>query len=157
MTSYDSLKNELTNTNEAFLKGKFINYWLKLNTTVVKNGSEKFTLDSIGKTAKKNYEDTLNIFSNKVDDYKNLIDEIDSKISKRLYDASNNITTISNSIKEKKQAIKDTKKEKTKYATSKPFIRDHYVRKNYTYVNLGLSTIGVGALFYILFRQIKME
>ena len=31
MTSYNSLKNELTNTNEAFLKGKFINYWLKLN------------------------------------------------------------------------------------------------------------------------------
>lgn len=156
MTSYDSLKNELTNTNEAFLKGKFINYWLKLNTTVVKDG-KTFTLDSIGKATKKNYEDTFKIFSKNVDDYKNVIDEIDNKISKRLYDASNNISTISNSIKEKKQAIKDTEKEKTKYATSKPFIRDHYVRKNYTYVNLGLSTIGVGALFYILFRQIKME
>lgn len=156
MTSYDSLKNELTNTNEAFLKGKFINYWLKLNTTVVKDG-KTFTLDSIGDATNKNYKVTFKIFSKNVDEYKNVIDEIDNKISKRLYDASNNISTISNSIKEKKQAIKDTEKEKTKYATSKPFIRDHYVRKNYTYVNLGLSTIGVGALFYILFRQIKME
>ena len=43
----------------------------------------------------------LDTFSKNVDDYKNVIDEIDSKISKRLYDASNNISTISNSIKEK--------------------------------------------------------
>ena len=53
----------------------------------------------------------------------------------------------------KNNIINKQKTEKTKYLTSKPFKRDHYVRKNYTYVNLGLTTIGVSALFYILFRK----
>tara|TARA_Y100001970_G_scaffold285087_1_gene403889 strand:+ start:811 stop:1281 length:471 start_codon:yes stop_codon:yes gene_type:complete len=156
MTSYESLKKELNDPNQIFLRGKFIDYWLKQNTKIVeKNG--KYDLDQIGKSAKTKYEEALKDFSTNLKTYKNLIDEIEVKVSDRLYDASNNISNISKSIYEKKQIIKDTENEKTKYSTSKPFIKDHYIRKNYTYVNLGLTTIGVGALFYILFRQIKME
>ena len=156
MTSYESLKKELNDPNQIFLRGKFIDYWLKQNTKIVeKNGT--YDLDQIGKSAKTKYEGALKDFTTNMKTYKNLIDEIEGKVSERLYDASNNISNISKSIYEKKQIIKDTENEKTKYATSKPFIKDHYIRKNYTYVNLGLTTIGVGALFYILFRQIKME
>tara|TARA_Y100000389_G_C17414064_1_gene492641 strand:+ start:978 stop:1448 length:471 start_codon:yes stop_codon:yes gene_type:complete len=156
MTSYESLKKELNDPNQIFLRGKFIDYWFKQNTKIVnKNG--KYDLDQIGKSAKTKYEEGLKEFTTNMKTYKNLIDEIEGKVSERLYDASNNISNISKSIYEKKQIIKDTENEKTKYATSKPFIKDHYVRKNYTYVNLGLTTIGLGALFYILFRQIKME
>ena len=156
MTSYESLKKELNDPNQIFLRGKFIDYWLKQNTKIVENNG-KYDLDQIGKSAKTKYEEAFKEFSTNLDKYKNLIDEIEVKVSDRLYDASNNISNISKSIHEKKQIIKDTENEKTKYSTSKPFIKDHYIRKNYTYVNLGLTTIGVGALFYILFRQIKME
>ena len=129
---------------------------MKQNTKIVeKNGT--YDLDRNGKSAKTTYEKAFTKFMTNMKTYKNLIDEIEGKVSERLYDASNNISNISKSIYEKKQIIKDTENEKTKYSTSKPFIKDHYIRKNYTYVNLGLTTIGVGALFYILFRQIKME
>lgn len=157
MTSYESLKKELNDPNQIFLRGKFIDYWLKLNTKIVEKQNGTYDLDQIGKSAKIKYEGALKDFSDNMKKYKKLIDEIEGKVSERLYDASNNISNISKSIYEKKQIIKDTENEKTKYATSRPFIKDHYIRKNYTYVNLGLTTIGVGALFYILFRQIKME
>ena len=97
MTSYESLKKELNDPNQIFLRGKFIDYWLKQNTKIVeKNGT--YDLDQIGKSAKTKYDEALKDFSDNMKKYKNLIDEIEGKVSERLYDASNNISNISNAI-----------------------------------------------------------
>ena len=100
MTSYESLKKELNDPNQIFLRGKFIDYWLKQNTKIVKK-NETYDLDQIGKSAKTKYDKAFTEFTTNMKTYKNLIDEIEGKVSERLYDntyISCNLLTITTTI-----------------------------------------------------------
>jgi hypothetical protein len=160
MASYETLKHEIEKNVPGTLKYKFIEMWKKYNNNLYqeKQGvNQVIKEDNLLREAKINFHDAYTNFDNNVRLYKISTQAILDGMSKSITDASNNVFDITGMMDEKISSIKERKIELTKFQTTGPYKKDHYIRKNYTYVNLGLTTVGVSILFYILFRQINTE